>query len=179
LIGKALRVSVDMVILCTAIEARSDAEQVAKTFAINQRADDFFLERHIKLDPIATPTAGIFIAGCCEGPKDIPDTVAQASAAAAKVLSLISRGRITLESVIATVDKARCLGCGRCEVTCTFQAPKVITKNGIMVSEINETLCKGCGVCAVTCPTGAMSIKHFNQQQVISMIDALMGTESG
>ena len=178
-IGKALRVSVDMVILCTAIEARSDAEQIAKTFAINQRADGFFLERHIKLDPVATPTAGIFIAGCCEGPKDIPDTVAQASAAAAKVLSLISRGRITLESVIATVDEARCLGCGRCEEICTFQAPKVITKNGIIVSEINEALCKGCGVCAVTCPTGAMTIKHFSRQQVTSMIDALMGTGSG
>ena len=178
-IGKALRVGVDMVILCTALEARSDAEQVAKTFAINQRADGFFLERHVKLDPVATPTAGVFIAGCCEGPKDIPDTVAQASAAAAKVLSLISRGRITLESAIATIDETRCLGCGRCEEICTFHAPKVVTKNGAMVSEINETLCKGCGVCAVTCPTGAMSIKHFTRQQVTSMVDALMEVGSG
>jgi len=178
-IGKALKVCVDMVILCTALEARSDAEQVAKTFVINQRADGFFLERHVKLDPVATPTDGVFIAGCCEGPKDIPDTVAQASAAASKVLSLISRGRITLESAIATIDETRCLGCGRCEEICTFHAPKVVTKNGVMVSEVNEALCKGCGVCAVACPTGAMSIKHFTRQQVTSMVDALMETGSG
>ncbi len=173
-IGKTLKVPVDMVILCTALKARSDAEQVAKTFNINQRADGFFLERHVKLDPVATPTDGVFIAGCCEGPKDIPDTVAQASAAASKVLSLISKGRITLESAIANVDETRCLGCGRCEEICTFHASKVVTKNGVMVSEINETLCKGCGVCAVVCPTGAMSIKHFTRQQVTSMVDALM-----
>ncbi len=172
-IGKALRVSVDMVILCPALKARSDTEQVAKTFTINRRADGFFLERHVKLDPVATPTDGIFIAGCCEGPKDIPDTVAQASAAAAKVLSLISKGRITLESAIATVDETRCLGCGRCEETCNFHAPKVVAKNGVMVSEINETLCKGCGACAVVCPSGAMSIRHFTRQQVTSMVEAL------
>jgi len=172
-IGKALRVSVDMVILCPALKARSDTEQVAKTFTINRRADGFFLERHVKLDPVATPTDGIFIAGCCEGPKDIPDTVAQASAAASKVLSLISKGRITLESAIATVDEARCLGCGRCEETCNFHAPKVVAKNGVMVSEINETLCKGCGACAVVCPSGAMSIRHFTRQQVTSMVEAL------
>lgn len=178
-IGKVLRVCVDMVILCPALKARSDTEQVAKTFTINQRADGFFLERHVKLDPVATPTDGIFIAGCCEGPKDIPDTVAQASAAASKVLSLISKGRITLESAIASVDETRCLGCGRCEEICTFHASKVVTKNGVMVSEINETLCKGCGACAVVCPTGAMSIRHFTRQQVTSMVDALTETRSG
>jgi heterodisulfide reductase subunit A len=175
-IGKVLRVCVDMVILCPALKARSDTEQVAKTFTINQRADGFFLERHVKLDPVATPTDGIFIAGCCEGPKDIPDTVAQASAAASKVLSLISKGRITLESAIASVDETRCLGCGRCEEICTFHASKVVTKNGVMVSEINETLCKGCGACAVVCPTGAKSIRHFTRQQVTSMVDALTET---
>jgi heterodisulfide reductase subunit A len=173
-IGKVLSVRVDMVILCAALKARSDTEQVAKTFTINQRADGFFLERHVKLDPVATPTDGIFVAGCCEGPKDIPDTVAQASAAAAKVLSLISKGRITLEAAVATVDEARCLGCGRCEEICTFHAPSVVTKNGLMVSEVNELLCKGCGACAVACPTGAMSIRHFTHQQLTSVVEALM-----
>jgi heterodisulfide reductase subunit A len=172
-LGSLIRVPVDMVILCTALEARSDAEQVAKTFTLNQKADGFFLERHVKLDPVATPTDGIFIAGCCEGPKDIPDTVAQASAAAAKVLSLISKGRISLESAVAQVDETRCLGCGRCEEICDFHAPRVIHTDGRWVSTINETLCKGCGACAVACPTGAMSIRHFTEEQLLSMVDAL------
>lgn len=172
-LGSLIRVPVDMVILCTALEARSDAEQVAKIFTLNRRADGFFLERHVKLDPVATPTDGVFIAGCCEGPKDIPDTVAQASAAAAKVLSLISKGKITLESAVAQVDETRCLGCGRCEEICDFHAPRVVHTDGRWVSTINETLCKGCGACAVACPTGAMSIRHFTQEQILSMIDAL------
>jgi len=178
-IGEALEVYVDMVILCTALKARSDTEQVAKTFRISQRADGFFLERHVKLDPVATSTDGIFISGCCEGPKDIPDTVAQASAAAAKVLSLIGKGKITLESAIASVDETRCLGCGRCEEICPFNAAKVTNENGVMVSKINETLCKGCGTCAVVCPTGAMSVRHFTRQQLTSVVDALTEVQSG
>jgi heterodisulfide reductase subunit A len=172
-LGSLMRVPVDMVILCTALESRSDAEQVAKIFTLNRRADGFFLERHVKLDPVATPTDGIFIAGCCESPKDIPDTVAQASAAAAKVLSLVSRGRIRLESAVAQVDETRCLGCGRCEEICDFHAPQVIHTDGRWVSTINETLCKGCGACAVACPTGAMSIRHFTHEQILSMVEAL------
>jgi len=173
LLGKMIRVPVDMVILCAALEARSDADKVASLFTLNRRADGFFLERHVKLDPVATPTDGVFIAGCCEGPKDIPDTVAQASAAAAKALSLISKGTITLESAIANVDETKCLGCGRCEEICTFHAPKVVSKNGVMVSSINETLCKGCGACAVVCPTGAMSIRHFTQEEIAAQVGAL------
>ncbi|MFC2006481.1 4Fe-4S binding protein [Chloroflexota bacterium] len=173
LMGRVIRVPVDMVILSIALQSRSDAGQVAKTFSINQRADGFFLERHIKLDPVATPTDGIFIAGCCEGPKDIPDTVAQGSAAASKVLSLISKGRITLESTTAHVDENRCLGCGRCEEACDFHAPNVISKDDVMVSSINEVLCKGCGACAVACPTGAMSISHFTKEQILNMVGTL------
>jgi heterodisulfide reductase subunit A len=173
LLGKLVRVPVDMVILCSALEARSDAENVARIFSLNRRADGFFLERHVKLDPVATPTEGIFIAGCCEGPRDIPDTVAQAEATAAKALSLISKGTVTLEAVVSTVDEAICQGCGRCEEICTFHAPEVAAKNGTMVSTINETLCKGCGACAVVCPTGAISIKHFTQDEILAQVAAL------
>jgi len=150
LLGRMIRVPVDMVILCTALEARSDADKVTKLFTIGRRADGFFLERHVKLDPIATPTDGVFIVGCCHGPKDIPDTVAQ-------------------------VDETCCLGCGRCEKICEFHAPKV-NKNErpLPVSTINEVLCKGCGACAVACPTGAISIKHFTRQQVLAEIEALV-----
>jgi heterodisulfide reductase subunit A len=173
LLGKMVRVPVDMVILCSALEARSDAENVARLFVLNRRADGFFLERHVKLDPVATPTDGVFIAGCCEGPRDIPDTVAQAEATAAKALSLISKGTVTLEAAVSTVDETICQGCGRCEEVCTFHAPKVAAKNGTLVSTINETLCKGCGACAVVCPTGAISIKHFTQDEILAQIGAL------
>ena len=173
LLGDVIRAPVDMVILCAGLQKRADVAEVAKLFSINQRADGFFLEKHIKLDPVATPTDGIFIAGCCAGPKDIPDTVAQASAAASKALSLIGKGRITLGSAIAKVDETLCLGCGRCEEACDFGAPKVVIKDSIMVSTVNEVLCKGCGACAAVCPTGAMSIKHFTQQQILAMVGAL------
>jgi len=173
LLGKLVRVPVDMVILCSALEARSDAENVSRIFNLNRRADGFFLERHVKLDPVATPTDGIFIAGCCEGPRDIPDTVAQAEATAAKALSLISKGTITTEAAVSTVDESICHGCGRCEEICAFHAPKVASKNGTLVSSINETLCKGCGACAVVCPTGAISIKHFTQDEILAEVAAL------
>jgi heterodisulfide reductase subunit A len=173
LLGKLVRVPVDMVILCSALEARADAENVAKLFTINRRADGFFLERHVKLDPVATPTDGIFIAGCCEGPRDIPDTVAQAEATAAKALSLISKGTVTLEAAVSTVDEAICHGCGRCEEVCTFHAPKLASKDGKLVSTINEAVCKGCGACAVVCPTGAISIRHFTQDEILAEVAAL------
>ncbi|MFC1990556.1 4Fe-4S binding protein [Chloroflexota bacterium] len=173
LVGKVIRVPVDMVILAVGLQPRCDAGQVAKIFSINQRADGFFMERHVKLDPVATPTDGIFIAGCCQGPKDIPDTVAQGSAAASKVLSLISKGRITLESAVAHVDEARCIGCGKCEEVCDFHAPIVVSKDGVMVSTVNEVLCKGCGTCSVVCPTGAMSTRHFTREQILEQVGAL------
>jgi len=176
LLGEMLRLPVDMVILLTALQARADAGQVARLFNIGRRADGFFLETHPKLAPVNTPTDGVFIAGCCEAPRDIPDTVAQASAAASKALSLISKGRITLEAAIAHVNEALCLGCGRCEEICDFHAPEVITKDGIMVSSVNEALCKGCGSCAAVCPTGAMSVRHFTREQILAMVDALAGS---
>jgi heterodisulfide reductase subunit A len=173
LMGNPLRLPVDMVILCCAIEPRADAGDMARRFTIGQREDGFFLETHPKLAPINTPTDGVFIAGCCQGPRDIPDTVAQGSAAAAKALALISRGKVIMEAAIATVNENLCRGCGECEKICTFHAPKVISKNGVMVSVVNESLCKGCGACAVRCPSGAMSIRHFTPRQILSMIRAL------
>ena len=173
LLGKMVRVPADMVVLCSALEARSDADNVARLLSINRRTDGFFLERHVKLDPVATPTDGVFICGCCEAPRDIPDTVAQAEATAGKALSLISKGTVTLEAAISTVDESICHGCGRCEEICTFSAPKVADKDGKLVSSINEALCKGCGSCAVVCPTGAVSIRHFTQDEILAQVSAL------
>jgi heterodisulfide reductase subunit A len=179
LLGRMLRVPVDMVILCAALQPRSDVADVASIFTIGQRSDGFFLETHPKLAPVNTPTDGVFIAGCCEAPRDVPDTVAQASAAAAKALSLISRGKVTTEAAVSYVDESVCHGCGRCEEICTFHAPSIIRKNGTLVSNVNEALCKGCGACAVVCPTGAIQIKHFNMQEIESLVDGLLEVYHG
>jgi len=175
LLGSMLRVPVDMVILCIAIEPRSDAEQVARLFNISRRPDGFFQERHLKLDPVATPTRGVFIVGCCEGPRDISDTVAQAMAGAAEALALIGRGSVTLEAAVATVNTDICIGCGRCREACEFHAIEIIKdERAVPVSQVNEVLCQGCGACAVVCPTGAMSIRHFTDEQILSMVNALV-----
>ena len=166
----------DLVVLAVGLTPRTDSSEVMRMFNISPDADGFFLERHIKLDPIATATDGIFIIGCGQGPKDIPDTVAQASGGAAKVLALINKGRVTIEAATAEVNETLCQGCGRCEEVCQFNAAKV-KKNeaGLLTSTVNEALCKGCGACAVACPTGAISVKHFTREQIMSMVDALAG----
>ena len=166
-----------MVVLCPAMEARADAKEVARLFNISQSADGFLMERHPKLDPVATTNDGVFIVGCCQGPKDIPDTVAQALAGAAEALALIDAGTVKLEAATATVDEALCHGCGRCEEICEFHAPTIVRRNGypIPVSSINQAMCKGCGACAVACPTGAISIKHFTRQQILAELEALSG----
>jgi len=176
LLGAVMRVAVDLVILCPAMEARADARDVARLFNLSQSADGFLQERHAKLEPVATTNDGVFVAGCAQGPKDIPDTVAQALAGAAEALALIDTGSVELQAATATVDEALCQGCGRCEEICEFHAPTVsINGRLIPVSSINEAMCKGCGVCAVACPTGAISIRHFTRQQILAEVEALSG----
>ncbi len=171
LVSRFLRIPVDMVILLNALEPRADAEDVARTFSLSQREDGFFMERHVKLDPVATMTDGVFVAGCCEGPKDIPDTVAQAKAAAAEVLSLMARGKTDIEPVVACVDEDVCVGCGMCMEVCPYGAPSFIEPQHR--SHVNEALCKGCGACAATCPSGAIRLKHFTFRQMLEEIEAL------
>ena len=179
LLGRVLRVPVDMVILCPAMIPRADAADIARIFSISQKSTGFFLERHPKLEPQATAMDGVFIAGCCQSPKDIPDSVAHGRAAAASALELIDKGTVTIEAAIAHVDETLCHGCGICEETCAFQAPKVLLHDGTLVSTVNETLCKGCGACVVACPTGAMSIRHFTRDEIFTMVKALAGVENG
>jgi heterodisulfide reductase subunit A len=175
LTGVVRRIPMDMVVLAVGMEPREDAGEVARLFKISRSADGFFLEKHPKLDPVATTTDGVFVVGACQGPKDIPDTVAQASAAAARALAMISKGEVVPEAATATVDPALCQGCGRCEETCEFGAPMVTLKDGVLVSSINEAMCKGCGACAVVCPTGAISVRHFTREEILAEIDALAG----
>ena len=172
LLCRTIRVPVDMVVLATALEPRSDAAEVAKLLTISQSADGFFLERHPKLDPVATMTDGVFIAGCCQGPKDIPDAVAQASAAAARVLALISKGRVELEAATAVIDEEKCSGCRICNLLCPYSAISFIEDE--KVSRINEALCKGCGTCVAACPSVAIIHKQFTTEEITAEIEGVL-----
>jgi|WetSurMetagenome_2_1015567.scaffolds.fasta_scaffold09425_2 heterodisulfide reductase subunit A2 len=171
LLGKVRRVPVDMIILASGLEPKEDAPHVGHTFNISCGAG-FFTERHPKLAPVSTPTDGIFIAGACQGPKDIPDTVAQASAAASQVQSLISRGEIEVESATSIVDAEKCAGCRICSTLCSLTAISFDEEKKISV--INDVLCKGCGTCAAACPSGAIIARHFTDEQLFSEIEGVL-----
>ncbi|MFO8085474.1 MAG: 4Fe-4S binding protein [Desulfobacterales bacterium] len=171
LMGNPVRVSVDMVVLCMAMEARKDAAEVGRIFGTNLGADGFFLEEHPKLGPLNTATDGLFIAGACQGPKDIPDAVAQASGAAAKALSLAKRGKVQVPSAISWIDPDICIGCQQCIGLCPYSAIEFNPRLGISV--VNEALCKGCGSCAAFCPSSAAQIRHFKEKQIFSEIDGI------
>jgi len=164
-------VAVDMVILATGFEPQDDTADVAKTFGISRSRDGFFLERHPKLAPIETATEGIYLAGACQSPKDIPDSVVQAGAAAAAALSLMDQGTINMDPSIAHVDMQLCAGCGQCVNTCPYEAISLqpIDNRG-QVASVNSYLCKGCGTCAASCPNKAMTLIHYDDQQIISEI---------
>jgi heterodisulfide reductase subunit A len=172
LLGTLVRVPVDMVVLCIALEARADAKQVAQLLGISQGADGFFIERHPKLDPVATMTDGIFIAGCCQGCKDIPDTVAQASAAATRVLALINKGKVEMEAAVAEIDEKKCSGCRICNLLCPYNAITFIEED--KVSRVNEALCKGCGTCVAACPSAAITHKHFSAEEIMAELEGVL-----
>lgn len=172
LLGRPLRIPVDMVVLCTAMEARDNTSDVARIFGINQGGDGFFLEEHPKLGPMSTPTDGIFLAGACQGPKDIPDAVSHASGAAAQALALATRGKVEISSTISWIDPDVCAGCQTCIGLCAYSAIEFDERR--RVSVVNDALCKGCGSCAGFCPSGAARVKHFTARQVFAEIEALI-----
>jgi heterodisulfide reductase subunit A len=172
LLGRQVRVPVDMAVLCVAMEARPEAAEVGRIFGISQGADGFFLESHPKLGPMETTTDGVFVAGACQSPKDIPDTVAQASGAAAKSLALTSRGRVTISSMISHIDPDICIGCQTCIDLCPYGAIEFDARRAVSV--VNEALCKGCGSCSGFCPSGAARVRHFQKKQILAEFDGLM-----
>lgn len=172
LIQKQRRLPVDMVILMAAIEPKADAKDVGLTFGISCSMEGWFTERHPKLDPVATMTDGIFIAGAAQGPKDIPAAVAQGAAAAARVLGTITTGTVEIEPIVATINEDNCSGCRICNTLCPFNAIDFIEQEE--VSRINEALCKGCGTCVSACPAQTISGAHFSNEQIIAELEGLL-----
>lgn len=172
MIGKQRRVPVDMVILSAGLEPRHDANEVAKLFGISCSADGWYIEKHPKLDPIATMTEGIYIAGCVQGPKDIPASVAQGAAASARILGKIQQGELAMEPIRASVLEEQCSGCRICNDLCPYNA--ILFHEDEMVSEINPALCQGCGTCVAACPAGAITGTGFSNEQVLAQIEGLL-----
>ncbi len=172
LLRRTLEHEADLVVLAVGMEARADAAAIASLLKLPRSADGFFLEAHPKLRPVDTAMDGVFLAGCCQGPKDIPDTVAQAKAAAASAMIPLLRGTVPIISETAAVDPELCAGCGMCVEVCPFGAPALDPLWG--VSRVNPVLCKGCGACAVTCPSKAIQVHHFTPDQILAQVDALV-----
>ena len=172
LLGRMVRIPVDMVILCPAMVARADAGEVARRLLLSRSADGFFLEKHPKLEPVSTVNDGVFVVGCAQGPKDIPDTVAQASAGAAEALSLIDRGMVEIEAATAVVDEELCSGCTVCVHLCPYNA--ITFDEEKKLANISDILCKGCGVCVAACPAGAITGRHFTDRQIFAEIEGLL-----
>jgi heterodisulfide reductase subunit A len=172
LLGIVRRIPVDMAILAVGLEPSLDHNQIAKIFNISCSQDTFFLERHPKLAPVSTFSDGIFLAGACQAPKDIPDTVAQAGAAASEALALADKGTFELEPITAEIDEELCAGCQLCIGLCPFTAITYDKEKGVSV--INDTLCKGCGTCVAACPSGASRQKHFRDEQILAEIEGIV-----
>lgn len=177
MIGRTRRIPVDMVILSPAMEPRGDAVQLATKFGLSCDVNGFLSEAHAKVSPVATMNPGVLIAGCCQGPKDIAETVAQAGAAAGQVLATIARGEVVIDPVRATIDADHCCGCRICNDLCPCQA---ITYDGERkISKIITLLCCGCGTCVAACPSGVIDMGQFTGDQVVAEIEGLLRTRSG
>lgn len=173
LMGTQVEVEADLVVLAAGAEASVGAPQLAEKLRISYDKYGFFMESHPKLRPVETNTAGVYLAGSCQGPKDIPASVAQGSAAAAKALILFARDKLENDPMIAAVDAKRCVGCGKCIQVCPFKAIKEVDLRGDPKAEVIETVCQGCGLCTATCPQGAIQLSHSTDNQILAEVNVL------
>lgn len=182
IMDKQVHIKADMVVLAASIEADKSARPLATMLTTSMDNNDFFLEAHAKLRPVESPTAGIFLAGCCQGPKDIPETVAQSSGAAAKAICLLVKDKLKNNPCIAHPDEDMCNGCGQCENVCPYGAITYVEKDfrgpnrttiRRRVSQVNAAMCQGCGACTVACPSGAMDLNGFSNKQIMAEVDAV------
>jgi len=170
-LGQMVQVDVDMVVLSTAIEAPQDADEVASLFGLGRTEDGFFAEAHPKMRPVETNTEGVFLAGTAQGPRDVPDTVGHAGAAASMALALLDKGEVTISPQVAVVNEELCSACKTCISLCPFSAITFVEEDN--VARVNEALCKGCGTCVAACPAGAIVGRHFTTEQIIAQIEGL------
>jgi heterodisulfide reductase subunit A len=170
--GEEIEVPADLVILMVAVEAHNNANVISHAAGVSKCGNNFFIEKHPKLDPVATTTDGVYIVGTCQGPKDIPDSVAQAKAAAARILASIQLGTVEVDVITASVNEDICCGCQTCISVCPYNAISYDKERHVSV--VNEILCKGCGTCGSTCPTGAIRSRHFTDKQILSQIEGLL-----
>ncbi len=169
--GTQVEIAADMVVLACAIVPQHGTEEFMRKLRVGIGENGFLAEAHVKLKPVETSTAGIFVAGAIQAPKDIPDTVAQAGCAASKVLNLFSKDTLTSEPIVAWVDEELCSGCGLCIGACAYDARKMDDKKHVVVVE--DVLCQGCGACRAACPSSTCELKNFRTEQFISMVDAI------
>ena len=172
LLRTPIEVSADLVVLAIGIEPRASSNDVAALLRLSNSADGFLAEAHPKLRPVDTAVAGVFVAGCCQGPKDIPDSIAQARAAASAAMIPLMRGRVNVEAATAFIDADVCAGCGVCVEHCVYGA--LAMHSYLCVMTVNAVLCQGCGACAAACPNGAINLHHFTFDQVLAQVDALL-----
>ncbi|MGN0575394.1 MAG: 4Fe-4S binding protein [Ruminococcus sp.] len=180
--NEQLHISADLVVLAAAIEPDKSARPLATMLTASMDTNDFFTEAHAKLRPVESPTAGIFLSGACQGPKDIPETVAQAGAAASKAIGLLCKNSITCNPCVAHSDELMCNGCSSCEKVCPYGAISYLDKEFRMpdrttkirrVASVNPAVCQGCGACTVACPSGAMDLNGFSNRQIMAEVDAI------
>ena len=165
-------IDADLVVLATAIIPRTDSKEFSRVLNVNQSADGFYLEAHPKLRPLDTFTDGIFLAGCCQSPKDIPDAVAQASGAAVRASEPLAQGKVVVEAISSVIDEDLCSGCRTCEQMCAYSALEFDNENKVM--KVTDVMCKGCGSCASACPSGAISMRHFNLRQLLAQVEGMI-----
>ncbi len=168
-----VEVEADLVVLAVGAESAENSPHLAEKLRISYDKYGFFMEAHPKLKPVETNTAGVFLAGACQGPRDIPASVAMGSAAASKVLGLLSKDMLESDPQIAQVNIQRCIGCGKCIAVCPFKAIQEVDMRGVIKAEVIEAVCQGCGLCNATCPQGAVQLSHFTDNQILAEVEAL------
>jgi len=172
-----VEVEADLVVLAVGAEGAKGSPGLAEKLRISYDSYGFFMEGHPKLKPVETNTAGVYLAGCSQGPKDIPTSVAQGSAAAAKVLGLFAKDQLQSDPQVSKVELKRCVGCMKCAMTCPFGAIKEVEVRGEMKAQVIETVCQGCGICTSTCRQGAIQLQHFTDNQILAEVNALLMDE--